>query len=78
MSITIRNLTVLNYGNGFTLWHYKTNSPLLDCEILGLFNPAKNALADRDMLLVSAPDGGGQFYITHKDGDVLLHRMCRT
>ena len=40
MAFAIRNLSVLAYANGFTLWHYA------------------DMLAEGDMMIVSASDGG--------------------
>lgn len=78
MSFTIRNITVLNYGNGFTLWHYKCPTDLLDCWTKGYFDSASGMLADRDMMLISAKDGGAQVYLSVDAGAVRLLLMART
>jgi hypothetical protein len=59
MAFAIRNLSVLAYANGFTLWHYKAGRDRLNqVEKLDFFADAADMLAEGDMLLVSAADGG--------------------
>ena len=54
----IRNLSVLAYANGFTLWHYKgIRQTLADVAADGFFNDAADMLALRDIILVGCPDG---------------------
>ncbi len=56
----IRNLSVLAYANGFTLWHYKAGKDTLhNASALGYFNDACDMMAVGDMIFVSACDGGG-------------------
>ncbi|MDE2197556.1 MAG: hypothetical protein KGJ41_00930 [Rhodospirillales bacterium] len=57
-AFAIRNLSVLAYAQGFTLWHYKSAADLAAASGDGFFNDATDMLAPGDMLLVSAPDGG--------------------
>ena len=59
MAFAIRNLSVLAYANGFTLWHYKAGRDALNqVEKSGFFADAGDMLAEGDMMMVSAPDGG--------------------
>lgn len=59
MAFAIRNLSVLAYANGFTLWHYKSGKDVLgNVETHDFFGDAADMLADGDMIMVSAPDGG--------------------
>ena len=59
MAFAIRNLSVLAYANGFTLWHYKAGRDRLNqVEKLDFFVDAADMLAEGDMMLVSAADGG--------------------
>jgi hypothetical protein len=60
-----RELSILAYANGFTLWHYRTNDPrelLLsreagDPDFTGYFAPACDLLRRGDQIIVSL--GGG-------------------
>ena len=64
MSFSIRNLSVLAYAAGFTLWHYKGHgATLADIASPGFFNGARDMLATGDMMMVSAVDGGTTIYI---------------
>jgi hypothetical protein len=59
MAFAIRNLSVLAYANGFTLWHYKAGSD--DPKIVGgagYFSDASDMLTAGDMVMVSAQEGG--------------------
>ena len=58
MAFSIRDLSVLAYSNGFTLWHYKISSGTLpDAAIPGFFDPAADMLSSGDMVLVSSTAG---------------------
>jgi hypothetical protein len=59
MSFALRNLCVLAYANGFTLWHYKAGpDPLDDVSGQGFFADAADMLTAGDMIMISASDGG--------------------
>ena len=59
MTFSVRNLSVLAYANGFTLWHYKAAGEALSAlGRCGYFDDAVDMLSNGDMLLVSAADGG--------------------
>ena len=59
MKFSIRNLSVLSYAQGFTLWHYKgASGQLSDIAADGFFNAAGEMLAPGDMMMISAGDGG--------------------
>ena len=56
MAFVIRNLSVLAYAQGFTLWHYKTTEALTRLDVPGYFDGAADMLATGDILLLT---GGG-------------------
>ena len=59
MAFAIRNLSVLAYASGFTLWHYKAGGdPLARVQAPDFFADAADMLADGDMMMVSAAEGG--------------------
>ena len=59
MAFAIRNLSVLAYAQGFTLWHYKAGTATLDqTSAAGFFDNASDMMAPGDMIMVSAADGG--------------------
>jgi hypothetical protein len=59
MDFALRNLSVLAYANGFTLWHYKAAGEDKAAPAApGFFDPAGDMLAAGDMIMVSSPAGG--------------------
>jgi len=64
MAISFRNLSVLNYANGFTLWHYRTRDSLCEVTSKGYFKDASDMLKDGDFILVSSVDGGKLVFVT--------------
>lgn len=59
MPAQIRDLSVLAYANGFTLWHYKEKTGQDDgVEQAGFFSPASDMLSAGDMIMVTGTKGG--------------------
>lgn len=58
MAFAVRNLSVLAYANGFTLWHYKAGADNLALAgASDFFTPANDLLGVGDILMLSAADG---------------------
>ncbi len=54
----VKNLSVLAYANGFTLWHYRAGKATRkDVGADEFFADARDMLAIGDMIMVSASDG---------------------
>ena len=69
MSFTLRNLSVLAYAQGFTLWHYASKAdPLAVVGGDGFFDAAAGMLTGGDMMLISATDGGRASFVAAIDG----------
>jgi hypothetical protein len=59
MAFSLRNLSVLAYANGFTLWHYKSGQDALaQASSAGYFADAADLLAPGDMVMLSGQEGG--------------------
>lgn len=59
MAFTLRNLSVLAYANGFTLWHYKAgNDNLAQAANPGYFADAADLLTEGDMVMLTGTEGG--------------------
>lgn len=64
----VRNMSVLAYANGFTLWHYKAGKATLDDVMKpGFFMDASDMAAVNDLIMVTASDGARIVVVTHAD-----------
>lgn len=76
MAFAIRNLSVLAYAQGFTLWHYKAEADRLDqVSAPGFLDGAADMLSAGDMLMISAADGGRVAFVTPVEGRPVLAPM---
>ena len=59
MAFTLRNLSVLAYANGFTLWHYKAGAETISqAGNQGFFADAADLMAAGDLAMLTGADGG--------------------
>ncbi len=71
MYFAIRNLSVLAYAQGFTLWHYRAGAARLErVASRGFFDDAADMFAAGDMLMVSAEEGGRVLFVTGTEDGV--------
>ena len=67
MAYLARNLSVLAYAQGFTLWHYRgAGDSISDVAAGAFFAEAADLLAGGDIVLASAADGG-RLLFAHSD-----------
>jgi hypothetical protein len=81
----IRNLSVLNYAQGYTSWHYRaradSGSEAAQKDVLApdFFEQARDMLEAGDTVLCSCSDGGVLLYVhTSGTSSVKVEAMCRT
>ena len=55
MAFLARELSVLAYANGFTLWHYRTSAD--DLLIPGYFDSAQELLREGDQIIANTSAG---------------------
>lgn len=60
MAFAPRNLSVLSYTNGFTLWHYTTPDNWPKIAEPNYFNPAADMLRKGDLIVTNCDTGGTQ------------------
>jgi len=73
MAFALRNLSVLAYANGFTLLHDKaTTDKLTQTTKTGYFADAADLLAEGDMVMLSAAEGGKIAAITGQGKSIAL------
>jgi hypothetical protein len=58
MAYLSKNLSVLAYANGFTLWHYTTPDTAATVDTAGYFNAASEMLRIGDMILANVETDG--------------------
>ena len=75
MAFSSKNLSVLAYANGFTLWHYTTVDLATDVDTSGYFDDATDIVRVGDMILTNADTDGtpasGIFLINANAGGVV-------
>jgi ketopantoate hydroxymethyltransferase len=68
MVFAVRNLSVLAYANGFTLWHYKAGKERLEAvSRANFFADAADMLMVGDLVMISAADGARIVCVTLSD-----------
>jgi len=60
MAFAARNLSVLSYANGFTLWHYTSTDNNTAVTAGGYFNSASDMLRKGDLIIANVDTGGTQ------------------
>lgn len=72
MAFLARNLSVIGYANGFTLWHYTTPDPSAAVDSSGYFSAAADMLRVGDFIFANCATGGspqhGIFVVRQNDG----------
>ena len=68
MAFTLRNLSVLAYANGFTLWHYTAGLDGDAASSGSFFDDADTMLASGDMVMVSGETGGRMLCVVSEGG----------
>ena len=56
MAFQNKNLSVIAYANGFTLWHYAANETLATITANGYFNAVKTLMNSGDIVIVNGSD----------------------
>ena len=75
MSYTSKNLSVLAYAKGFTLWHYGTTDTAATVDTSGYFNSAADMLRVGDMIIGNVDTAGtpqaGIFVVRSNTGSIV-------
>jgi len=58
MAFKSKDLSVLAYANGFTLWHYTSIDLAIDIDTAGYFNDASDMVRVGDMVMANADTDG--------------------
>jgi len=69
MAYLSKDLSVLAYANGFTLWHYTTATDAAAAvDTTGYFNDAADMLRVGDIIIANVSGGAGLFLVNANDG----------
>lgn len=75
MAFETKNLSVLAYANGFTLWHYATSDIVATVESTGYFSDASDMVRVGDIILANvntnASPGAGILVVATSSGGVV-------
>jgi hypothetical protein len=58
MAFQSKDLSVLAYANGFTLWHYTTTDIATDIDTASYFDTAANMMRVGDMIMANTDSDG--------------------
>ncbi len=56
MAFQNKNLSVIAYANGFTLWHYAANETMATITTSGYFNIVKTLMNTGDVIIINGSD----------------------
>lgn len=56
MAFQNKNLSVIAYANGFTLWHYAADEKLAAITTAGYFDSVKTLMNEGDIIIINASD----------------------
>ena len=56
MAFQNKNLSVIAYANGFTLWHYASNETMSAISANGYFNNVRTLMNVGDIIIMNAAD----------------------
>ncbi|RAU23809.1 hypothetical protein CU669_01595 [Paramagnetospirillum kuznetsovii] len=75
MAYQSKDLSVLAYANGFTLWHYTTADVAATVDTSGYFNAASTMLRLGDIIVANVDTAGalkgGMFLVSANSGGVV-------
>lgn len=72
MAFQNKNLSVIAYANGFTLWHYKENATLATITASGYFSSLKTLMNTGDIILINGSNGTTMKVVSISDGVVTV------
>jgi len=67
---TKKNLSVLAYANGFTIWHYMTTDSTYDVLESGYFNKAIDMMLPHDLVIFNAVNGNRIAWISMEGDEI--------
>ena len=75
MAFQNKNLSVIAYANGFTLWHYAANETLATIATAGYFNSVQTLMNVGDIVIVNASDASSIKVVGVSSGNTTLSAL---
>ena len=72
MAFQNKNLSVIAYANGFTLWHYISDGKLSGASAGSFFNPVSPLMNTGDIIIINAADTTGLRKVTATSPNVTV------
>ena len=73
MAFKNKNMSVIAFANGFTLWHYKSNEDSLEqIEWAGYFDRVVTLMAHGDIIIINGRDGTAIRAVTELSPSVII------
>lgn len=72
MAFQNKNLSVIAYANGFTLWHYSENVAIATITASGYFNNVQTLMNTGDLVIINASDKTGIRTVSVTEGVVTV------
>lgn len=76
MAFQNKNLSVIAYANGFTLWHYAADETLTAITTAGYFNGVKTLMNIGDIVIVNGSNGATIKVVGVTDGNITLGALA--
>ena len=77
MAFANKNLSVIAFANGFTLWHYVANEPLSEITEKNYFSPVHTLMNNGDIVIINADKGTALRKVSMPgNGDVSLEALA--
>lgn len=76
MAFQNKNLSVIAYANGFTLWHYAANETFATITASGYFNDVKTLMNNGDIVIVNGSNQTGIRTINVANGAVSVSALA--
>lgn len=70
MAFKNKNLSVIAYANGFTLWHYAENTTIATITASGYFDNVKSLVNTGDVIIINGSNDTVIYKITVTNGVV--------
>ena len=76
MAFQNKNLSVIAYANGFTLWHYAADEAMTAISASGYFDSVKTLMNTGDIVIINASDSTSMKKVSSTATNVTLAALA--